>query len=69
MENRLRGTLEGIFFKKRTAGIQIAIVVRKVAARDFNSKAMPGFDNVAGRPQVDRIFVDFARSEQRRMGL
>ena len=42
------------------AGIQVALVAREVAARDLDSDPVPGLEDVAGLPQVDRVFVNLA---------
>src|SRR5262249_7278929 len=48
-------------------GVQIAIESRKVAARDFQAQRMPAPKHIAGRPEVDRNLVGFARIHQHRV--
>ena len=47
------------------ARIQITIKARKVAARHFQTNAMTGFKEIAGRHWLQRDFVDFARFHPR----
>jgi hypothetical protein len=50
MKDGLCRTFEITFLEQRSAGIQIAIVMRKIAARHFNSNPMAGLNYMAGCP-------------------
>ena len=51
------------------AGIEVAVEAGKIAARDFETQSVAFFEDVAGGPEVDREFVDFAGRDERRMFL
>ena len=41
--------------------IQIPIEAREIAAGDVDADAMRGFEDIARRPQINRVFMDLAR--------
>jgi hypothetical protein len=47
--------------------IQIPVETREIAAGDVDPDAMPGFEDIARRPQINRVFVNRARLD--RLGL
>src|SRR6266851_1167559 len=63
VENSLGRTLEVLFFEQWPAGIQVTIIVGKIAARDFHPDSMPRLDHMTGCPQIDRVFVHFVRCD------
>ena len=46
------------------AGIRVAVVFREVAAGDFQADAVPRLEHIAGRHQVDGVFVDLVRLDE-----
>ena len=46
------------------AGVQVAIEAGEVAAGNFQTDAMAGFEKVAGLPQLETVFVDSARLDE-----
>src|SRR5213592_4242991 len=43
-------------------GVQVAKIVREIAARDLRADAMPGLEHIAGgAPKSDRVFVHAVR--------
>ena len=49
-------------------GVRIGIELREVAGGDFEADFVAGFEEIAGGPDVDFIFVDLARDDGRGMG-
>src|SRR5215813_15209818 len=45
----------------RLARVVVAIEAREIAARDVDANPVSGLEDVARRPQVNHIFVDFIR--------
>lgn len=50
------------------AGVRIGIKLREVTGRDFETNLMAGFEEVAGRPDVDFVLIDLSRDDRRGMG-
>src|SRR5580658_2396118 len=48
-------------FAESLRGIQVAIEMRKVAGTDFEPDAMPGQEDIADGPQVDREQIRLSR--------
>src|SRR5207247_9120176 len=44
--------------QERFAGVEITVEAWKVAARDVEPDSMTCLEDVAGRPQVDRVLID-----------
>src|SRR5437660_2018181 len=65
MQDGLLGDHRRIVGAEGSAGVEVAIPAREVAAGNIQADAMPDLENVAGRPQVDLILVRLARLDQR----
>ena len=59
--NRLGRLPQLCVFTELVPGVGIAVVLREVAARDFQLNPVTAFEDVADRPQVDGVLVDLAR--------
>ena len=51
---------------KRMSGIRVSVVMREVATRDLEANLVAGQEDVAGRPNIDPVFVYLARRDGRR---
>ncbi len=67
MKNRLVSHGEFVVDIERMSGIGVAIVLRKVAARDFDPNPVPFLENIAGIEQIHRKFVRPTRLQQFRI--
>src|SRR5215468_3035568 len=47
--------------ERRFARVEVTIEAREVAAGDVDANLVSGLEDVASRPQVNRVFVDLAR--------
>ena len=68
MQDGLVGGDQFAVLAKSMAGVGIAVPAREVAASDVQANAMALLEDVAGGPQVDDVFVGFARLNQRGRG-
>lgn len=49
------------------AGIQIAVEAWEIARRDFEPDAVTLEENIARRPEIDLVFVNFSGRDRRRL--
>src|SRR5689334_6381687 len=64
MQNRLGGSLHLRVSPNRVAGVLVAVPAREIAAGHVQADAMPRFEQVARRPQINRVLIGFARLQQ-----
>jgi hypothetical protein len=50
--------------ERRLARVEVAIEAREVAAGDVDANFVSGLEDVARRPQINRVFVDLARLDR-----
>ena len=61
MINRLSGFQHSRSAERPLTRIQIPIEAREIAAGNVDADAMRGFEDIARRPQINRVFVNPAR--------
>src|SRR5262245_5069069 len=52
--------------ERRFASVEVAIEAREVTAGDVDANLVSGLEDVARRPQINRVFVDLARLDRLR---
>jgi len=62
MVNRLARGFELAIDEQIIPRVLIAIVAGEIAGRDFKPKPMSCFEDVAGCPEIDSVFVNFVGS-------
>src|SRR5262245_54113150 len=56
VEDSLHGRLHLRVDAKLVASVEVAVEAREVAAADFERDAVPAAKEIAGRPEIDRVF-------------
>ena len=62
--NGLFRDLDAIAHAEGLAVVQVTREAWKVARRDFDTQLVSGRHRIAGRPQVDRVRIDFSRHDR-----
>src|SRR5437763_17156839 len=65
MEDGLVRNLHAGGAGRRLTGVQVAVPAREVAGGDVQADAVPGPEDVTGRPEVDLVLVGPARCDRR----
>src|SRR5215831_11942669 len=65
----LIGDLDLGVLAERMPRVRVAIPHRRTAARDLQPDLMPRLEEIARRPDFDRVLVDLAGRDQRRIAL
>ena len=66
MINRLPGFQHSRSAKRPLTRIQIPVEPREIAAGDVDPDAMRGLEDIARRPQINRVLVSLARLDRLR---
>ena len=67
MIDLLMGYMANGCIHTRIAAVEVAIVAREVAGRDFEAQPMAGFEYMTRCPQVDRVAIHFSWGNERRI--
>ena len=67
VHNGLAGGCQAVIHAQRRAGVGIAVKAGEVAAGNIHPQAVAGGAKLAGRPQVNGIFIDLPRRDKGRL--